>query len=77
MAGVGEVDAAGRSQRRELALAELVEADRAFEVLEPVLAEVAERLRVEECRRRRRDEDLVAVRERRDARSTVNIESPT
>ena len=43
------------------------------EVLEPVLPEVAERLRVEERRRGRRHEDLVAVRERGDARSAVDV----
>src|SRR5207249_2832384 len=46
-----ELDAPRRAQRGELALAELVDANRAVEVLEPVPAEVAERLRVEErCR---------------------------
>ena len=36
-------------------------------------ADVAERLRVEERRGRRRDEDLVPVRERRDACSAVDV----
>ena len=45
-----ELDAPRRSERRELAIVELVEANRAVEVLEPVLAEVAEGLRVEERR---------------------------
>src|SRR5206468_9275056 len=68
-----ELDAPRRAQRGELALAELVDANRAVEVLEPVPAEVAERLRVEERCRRRREEDLVAVRERGDARSAVDV----
>ena len=38
-----------------------------------MLPEVAERLRVEERRGGRRDEDLVAVRERGDARSAVDV----
>ena len=69
-----KLDASRRPERRELALAELVEANRAIEVLEPVLPEIAERLRVEQRRRRRRDEDLVAVRERRDARAAVDVQ---
>ena len=68
-----ELDAPRRAQRGELALAELVDAHRAVEVLEPVLPEVAEGLRVEERRRRRRQEDLVAVREGGDARSAVDV----
>ena len=55
-------------------LAELIDAHGAVEVLEPVLAQVAERLRAEEeRRRRRREEDLVAVRKRGDARAAVDV----
>ena len=56
-------------------MTQLVEANGALEVLEPVLPEIAERLGIEECGGRRRHEDLLAVRERRDARSAVNIQS--
>ena len=73
MAGSRELDAPGRPERRKLAVAELVDANRACEVLEPVLAEVAKRLRVEQRRRVGREEDLVAVRERGDARSAVDV----
>ena len=68
-----ELDAPGRSERWELTVAELVEANCAFEVLEPMPADVAERLGVEERRGRRRDEDLVPVRERGDARAAVDV----
>ena len=68
-----QLDASRCAQGRELALAELVDAHRAVEVLEPVLSEVAQRLAVEERGRGGRDEDLVAVRERSDARSAVDV----
>ena len=68
-----ELDTSRRAQRRELTFTELVDAHRAVEVLEPVLTEVAERLRVEERRRGRRHEDLIPVRERGDARAAVHV----
>ena len=69
-----KVDASRCPERRELALAELVEANRAIEVLEPVLPQVAERLRVEQRGSGRREQNLVAVRERRDARAAMHVQ---
>ena len=73
--GRRQVDAARRTQRRKLSLAELMEAGRALEVLQPMQAEVAERLAVEEGGRRRRDDRLAAVGERSDARAAVHVDA--
>ena len=55
--------------------AELVEAGRALEVLEPVQAEVAERLAVEENRRRGREDGPASVGERSHTRSPMHVEA--
>ena len=73
--GRRQVDAARRTQRRKLALAELMEAGRAVEVLQPMQAEVAERFAVEEGGRRRRQDRLAAVGERSHARAAVHVDA--
>ena len=59
--GYREVRAVERLQRREVAVAQLEDPLRRAQVLEPVLAELAELSTVDECRSRRRDEHLPAV----------------
>ena len=51
------------------------EPGRAVEVLEPVQAEVAQLVPVEQSCGRGREDDLAAVRERGDARSTVDVDA--
>ncbi len=64
-----------RLQRRKLAVSELVQMLRRAQVLEPVLAEVAQFCGVaNELSRRRRDEDLAAMTRTRDPRAGVNVE---
>ena len=63
------------SQGRELVATELEEPDRCPDVLQPVLAEVAQlELAVEERARRLRDDDLSAVAGRRDPSRLVHGE---
>jgi hypothetical protein len=64
------------SKRRELAVAKLKEAPGGREVLQAVLADIADRvtiLRVEQRAGRGREHDLPAVRRRRDSRRAVHV----
>ena len=74
MAGVGRSTLPGVRSGGNVVVAELEEPRRAVEVLEPVQAEIAERLAVEERRGRRREHDLAAVCERCDARAAVDVD---
>src|SRR4051812_17595756 len=60
-------------ERRELAFAELVDALRRRQILEPVFAEVSERFSVCECGRRAGYEDLAAVPRGCDARRAMDV----
>ena len=65
-----------RAERREVARAELVEALGAGEVLQAVLAEVADRrVGIEQSPGRLGDDDLASVRGSGDARGTVHVEA--
>ena len=63
-----------RFERRELAVAELVEPLGRRQVLEPVLAEVAQAVGARRAPRRLRDEHLAAVPDRRDPRRAVDVD---
>ena len=69
----GEVRPIEAPERREGAVAELVDALGRGEVLEAVLAEIDERVALEQRRGRRGDEDLPAVAGRRDPRCPVDV----
>ena len=71
--GAGEVRVRDRLQRREGLLAELVDPDRLVEVLDAVLAEVADGVAVEQVAGRLREHDLAAVAGRRDPRAEVDV----
>ena len=62
-----------RLQRRKLVFTELVDPLGSAEILEPVLAEIAELGGVDERRRHRRDEHLPAVTGRRDPCGAVDV----
>ena len=70
----GEVRLVERLQAREIGVAELEEALRRREVLESVLAEVANGLAADEVARRLRQEDLPAVPGGGDARRAVDVD---
>jgi hypothetical protein len=68
--------AAERAQRREVVAADLEEPNGRRDVLQAVLAEVAQlELGAEERLRRIREDDLAAVAGRRDARRPVDVEA--
>ena len=70
----GQIGGVERPEGREVALAELEEALCADQVLQAVLAEVADRsVRREEAARRLGDDDLAAVRGGRDPRCSVDV----
>jgi len=73
--GLGELDAARRPQRRKDIVAELIQADRTIEILEPMPSEVPKRHAVEQRGRRRRDDGLPTVRERRDPSTAMDVEA--
>ena len=68
-----EVDAPRAPQRPEVTGAELVDARRALEVLQPVKAEIEQLGAVEKRLRGRRDEGLTSVSEGGDARAAVEV----
>jgi hypothetical protein len=68
-----EVRAVKRLQRGELLVAELEDPLRRAQVFEPVLAEVAKTVAVDECRGRGRDEHLPAVPGGGHARGAVDV----
>ena len=72
--GSGKVDGTRRSQRRELPRPELEQLGRGVEVLQPVAPEVAQRLILDERRRRGREDHLAAVGERGDAGAAVDVD---
>ena len=69
----GEVRLVERLQARELGVAQLEEALRRGEVLEPVLAQIADRLPGDEVARRLRQEHLASVPGGGDPRRTVDV----
>ena len=70
----GQLRLAQAAQRRELVTAELEEPERRPEVLQPVVAEVAEiEVTVEQRARRLRDDDLTAVAGRTDPGRAVDV----
>ena len=73
--GRGQIDAPRCAKRRMRRVTELMEARRALEVLQPVEAEIEERLAVEERCGRRGDDDLSAVCERSHSSPAVHVDS--
>ena len=72
--GDGQVGRVERPQRREVAVAELVQALGVDEILEPVLSEVADRdVALEKSSRRLGEDDLASVRGGRDAGGAVDV----
>ncbi len=71
----GQVRLVERLQRREVVRSELVDAFRGGEVLEAVLAQIAQLGSVHEARRRRRDEHLRPVPGRRNPRRPMHIDA--
>ena len=73
--GDGQVRGVERPERREVAVAELVQALGSDQVLQTVLAEVADgRVRLEEPTRRLGEDDLPAVGRRGDPRRAVDVD---
>ena len=70
-----EIRSIERLQRRERGISELINPLRRSQILQPVLAKVAQPISADEIARRLRDQDLTAMTGGRDARRPVDVDA--